>query len=366
MPQQTITLQELNRTTLSRQLLLEPATLSPTAAIEHFVGLQAQRPISPYIALRTRLQDFQRDDLATLIGDRSVIKATMMRVTLHLVTKADYLHFRGALKPALDDGLESILKQRDSNFDREQVLQIVRDFLSESPRTFAEISEHLTTALPDVDVGAMRYTARTQLPLVQVPVKMGWSYPGRPQFALAESWLGEPIPTDAYLRDLIWRYLAAFGPASYTDFQKWSGLSKMRDAFNDLRPELMVYQEETGRELFDLPDLALIPADTPAPVRFLPEYDNLLLSHDKRTRIIDDAYRKQVYLPGLRVRSTFLVDGFVAGGWTIEKKRGQVTMQLEPFTDLTKGQRDELAAEADRLARFVEADAKGYDVTFTA
>ena len=364
MSKQTLTLRELNRTTLARQLLLERAAISPAAGIERFVGLQAQRPISPFIALWTRLQAFERADLVNLIANREVLKVTLMRATLHLVTRADYLHLRGAIQPALDAGLEDILKRREVGFDRERVLSLVRDFLSEAPRTFAEISDHLSAALPDEDVGAMRYTARTQLPLVQVPVDKDWSYPGNPQFALAEHWLGESIPAESHLRDLIWRYLAAFGPASITDFQSWSGLGKMRETFAALRPELVVYQEETGRELFDLPGLPLLSADVPAPVRFLPEFDNILLAHDKRSRIIADAHRSQVYLPGLRVRATFLVDGFVAGGWEVETKKGHATMQLEPFVPLMNAQRDELAAEAEKLARFIEPGAKSHTITF--
>jgi Winged helix DNA-binding domain len=166
---------------------------------------------------------------------------------------------------------------------------------------------------PEMDVGAMRYGVRTHLPLVQVPISSGWSYPGNPKFTLAEHWLNRPIPTEAHLKTLILRYLAAFGPASATDIQTWSGLPKLKDVMETLKPELIMYRDEQKRELFDLPDLPLLDADIPAPERFLPEFDNILLSHQKRTRIVADVYRSKVYLPGLRVAATFLVDGFVQG-----------------------------------------------------
>ena len=145
------------------------------------------------------------------------------------------------------------------------------------------------------------------------------------------------------------RYLAAFGPASATDMQTWSGLAKLKDAVETLRPELVVYRDEQNREIFDLPDMPLPDADTPAPVRFLPEFDNLLLSHTKRTRVMADAYRSKVYLPGLRVAATILVDGFVAGTWTIEQKKGGATLTIVPFETLTLENRGGLSEEGERL-----------------
>lgn len=217
---------------------------------------------------------------------------------------------------------------------------------------------------PDCDIGAMRYTVRTHLPLIQVPISTGWSYPGNPQFTLADSWLGQADFAEANLQLLVFRYLAAFGPATVTDLQTWSGLPKLKDAVEALKPQLRIYRDEQRRELLDLPDMPLPDADTPAPVRFLPEYDNLLLSHQKRTRILDDQYRSLVYLPGLRVRATFLVDGFVHGAWKVEKQKQAATLVIEPFAPLSQQQRDQLGEEAEQLLRFVEAGAKTYAVTF--
>jgi hypothetical protein len=243
-------------------------------------------------------------------------------------------------------------------------LAVARDYIAQQPRTFAEISAMLTEMFPDVDVGAMRYTVRTKLPLAQTPVNTGWSFPGNPRFTLAESWLGKPIQTEDQLRTLVFRYLAAFGPATAADMQTWSGLDKLKATFEALRPGLVTYRDEKKRELFDLPNMPLPDADTPAPERFLPEYDNLLLSHQNRTRILADGYRSRVYLPGLRVASTFLVDGFVRGTWKIETAKRAAALTITPFEGLTPQSRDALAEEGDRLLRFVEADAKTYEVRF--
>jgi hypothetical protein len=164
------------------------------------------------------------------------------------------------------------------------------------------------------------------------------------------------------LRELVMRYLAAFGPATVADIQKWSGLGKLKAAVDKFKSDLAIYRDEQGRELLDAPDMPLPSADTPAPVRFLPEFDNLLLAHDRRTRIIADEYRSRVFLPGLRVRATFLVDGFARGGWSVEVKKGMASLLIEPFAPLDSADRAVLIDEADRLARFVEPDAGAYAV----
>jgi hypothetical protein len=362
-----LTLRELNRATLARQLLLERAVLPVAASIERLVGLQAQQPRSPYVGLWTRLVDFQRDDLARPIAERAVVKATLMRATLHLFTAADYLRLRPTLQPVLTHAFEAVLRQRGAQPDIPRLVAAAREYIAAQPRTFAEISTMLAELVPDGDPGAMRYAVRTHLPLVQVPVDGGWSYPGNPRFALADAWLDQPLPADGgedHLRELIFRYLAAFGPASVTDIQTWSGLAKLKVVVDELKPDLVRYRDERGRELFDLPDMPLPAADTPAPARLLPEYDNLLLAHQNRTRVVADAHRPRVFLPGLRVAATFLVDGFVGGTWTVERVKQAATLVVTPFEPLSKADRDALADEAERLVRFVEADAQTFAVRF--
>jgi hypothetical protein len=361
----TLTLRALNRATLARQLLLERTVLPLPAAVERLVGMQAQLPVAPYVGLWTRLRDFRRDDLARLIEDRGVVKATLMRATLHLATAEDYPWLRTTLQPVLTYAAEAIAKQRETgDLDIPALVAMAREYIAEKPRTFEEISGMLAERMPGRDIGALRYTVRTHLPLVQVPINSGWSYPGKPAFALAESWLGQPISAEANLPRLVSRYLAAFGPATVQDVQTWSGLQKLNDAIAEMRPDLCTYCDERGRELLDLPDMPLPAADAPAPVRFLPEYDNLLLSHRSRTRVIPDKYHAHVFLTGLRVRATILIDGFVAGAWKIEKTKNTATLVIEPFEPLPQPDRDALVEEAERLVRFVEGNAKAFQVKF--
>jgi hypothetical protein len=363
MADRILKLRDLNRATLARQMLLQREPLPVPAAIERLAGLQAQLPLPPYVGLWTRLRDFSRESLSRLIENRQVIKATLMRATLHLFTAEDYIKFRTTLQPVLNQAGAAIAKRRGGDFDRDRLLSAARRFIGEKPRTFAEISDMVTELMPGQDVGAMRYTVRTNIPLIQVPIDGGWSYSNRPEFTLAESWLGRPISPKDDLRELILRYLAAFGPASVTDAQTWLGL-KLKDAFEELRPELRTYRDEGRRELFDLPELPLTEGDRPAPVRFLPEFDNLLLSHSNRTRVIADEYRSRIYLPGLRVAATILVDGFVRGAWKTEKTKTTATLVIEPFDALTKKDRDALIVEGEQLIRFIEAKAKSFEVRF--
>lgn len=366
MANRVLTLRELNRATLARQLLLERAQLAVPAAIEQVVGLQAQQAAPPYVGLWTRLQDFRRDDLATLIENRAVVKATLMRSTLHLFTAADYLRLRATLQPVMTNAWEAIFRELKGNFDLAKLLEVARPFIAEEPRTFADITTKLLEAMPGFEAGALRYGVRTHLPLIQVPIRKQWSYPGNPQFTLAESWLGTMIPTETDMHTLTRRYLAAFGPARVTDMQTWSGLPKLKENFETLRSELVTYRDEQGVELFDLPGIELPAAEIPAPVRFLPEFDNLLLSHSNRTRVVADAYKSKIYLPGLRVAATVLVDGFVAGVWTVEKTKGVATLTVEPLTALDAANRQTLLEEAEALVRFLEPDAKQFAVRFSA
>jgi hypothetical protein len=363
MPERVLSVRQLNRATLARQLLLDRAELGVPQTLERLVGLQAQMAQPPYVGLWTRLSGFQRADLAALITDRRVVKATLMRSTLHLCTTEDYLHLRAVLQPVLTSAFMGIAKRRQGeNLDIAQLIALAREFLTGGPRSFAEISDMLAERMPQYDVGLLRYGVRTHVPLIQVPTDTRWSYPGNPQFTPADDWLGQTIPTEGDLATLIRRYLAAFGPASVTDLQNWSGLSKLKDAVHALRAELVTYRDERKRELFDLPDQPLPDAETPAPPRFMPEFDNLLLGHDNRTRIIADEHKPRVYLPGLRVAATFLIDGFVAGIWQVAKKAGVAALTLEPFAPLSPAELSGLNDEGERLLRFIEPDARAYAV----
>lgn len=362
MAERILTLREINRTTLARQMLLSRESGSALDTVSRLVGLQAQSAMAPFVGLWTRVQGLAREEVAGLVEDKTILKATLMRGTLHLVTAEDYIRFRSTLQPVLDAALAGILKGRADDLDVPRLLEAAEPFLDESPRSFAEITKMAEKLLPGTDPGAMRYTVRMRLPLVQVPVAKGWSYPGNPKYALAESWLGKAVPPGDSFKELVLRYLSAFGPASAADMQTWSGFGKER--MEELRPELTTYRDEKGKELFDHPDLNIEDPDQPAPERFLPEYDNLLLSHANRTRVIADEHRSKVYIPVLRVRSTILVDGFVAGSWKVEKAKGTATLTVEPFSTLSRSSRKALSEEGEKLVRFVGYHAKRHDVRF--
>ena len=364
MSERVLTLRELNRATLARQMLLERVDMSIPSVVERLVGMQAQLASAPYVGLWTRLNDFQRDDLAKLIEEHAIVKATMMRATLHLVSAADYLRFRGTVQEVLGRASEGIRQDRGVEINLEEILAVARAYIAEQPRSFAEITAMFEERYPNVDVGALRYTARTHLPLVQMPTQTQWSFPGNPKFTLADVWLGQEIPKQDHKQELIKRYLAVFGPASVKDVETWSGLQKLKDVIEAMREQLIIYRDERKRELFDLPDMPIPDADTPAPERFLPEFDNILLSHEKRTRILAYEYRKAVYLPGLRVAATILVDGFVQGAWKVETSKGTATLMITPFAALTKQNKKALEAEGERLVRFVASEAKAFEVRF--
>lgn len=362
MSDRILTLRELNRATLTRQLLLERETMPLPAVIERLAGLQAQLARAPYVGLWTRVRDLQRETLDHLIDNRMVIKATWVRATLHLCSADDYVRFRTTLQPMLTRAASTIGKGRSAKFDQNKLLEAAREYIGEKPRTFAEISEMVSILMPDQDVGALRYAIRMHLPLVQVPVTGGWSYSNQPEFTLADSWIGRSISSEDRLPELVFRYLAAFGPASVTDMQTWSGMPAMKEAFEKLKPELKLYRAEGRREFFDAPDLAIPSGDVPAPVRFLPEFDNLLLSHSNRARVIADQHRSKVYLPGLRVAATILIDGFVSGVWKIEQAKNAAALVIEPFDKLTRNNRAALIEEGEHLIRWVEPGSKSFEV----
>lgn len=366
-PTRALTLRELNRATLARQLLLARADLTVTAALTQVAGLQAQMPGPPQVGLWSRMLGFTRAQLAAAYAAHTVVRAPFFRGTLHLVTAADYAEFRAVVAPMLHRSFASMSATRLKGIDPFALAEEARPFLSEQPRTQDEVRDFLDARHPKLDVRMLGHAVRLHLPLVQVPEPGAgsWDFPAMPRFALADAWLGQPLATKADPAGLIRRYLAAFGPASARDFQTWSGFAA-RETFETLRATLRVSADEQGRELFDLPDTPLPGGDTPAPVCFLPEYDNLLLAHADRTRIVADAFRAQVFLPGLRVAATFLVDGFVRGTWKITRAKQTATLTLAVFAPLARPERAAVAAAAEPLAAFLEPGATKVAVSFAA
>jgi hypothetical protein len=281
------------------------------------------------------------------------VRATLMRATLQLMTADDYLLLRLALQPALTRSMRSIAGKRLEGLDLDRLIGTARDYFEAEPRTFADLRPLLSEIEPDRDPSALAYAVRTMLPLVQVPSGGVWGYSGKAPVTTPERWLGQPPSGSDEAWDLILKYLAAFGPATVRDIQTWSGRTQLKQPVEEMRPELLTFRDESGNELFDLPDAPLPPADIPAPPRFVPDYDNLVLSHVERGRVLPDEHRKKVFLSAARVRATFLIDGFVRGAWKIEKNRKTATLQIEPFEPLSRENRETLNDEGERLVRFV-------------
>jgi hypothetical protein len=354
---------ELNRATLARQMLLEraPGDRAAAAAVERIGGMQAQEPKHPFVGLWTRISAFAPEALVDATAARDVVRATLMRSTLHLFSAADYAALRLALQPPMSVALR-VLGARAQGLDPEAVVHAARELLAGHPMTFDAIRGGLQERFPDVNDRALGYAARTLVPLVMVPdAEARWGYPRVCEFALAEELLDRPL-APAAPEALVARYLGAFGPASAADVQAWSGVGAMKGVLDGMRSGLAVFADERGRELFDLPDAPRPGADADAPVRFLPEFDNLVLAYDDRTRVIADEHRPLVTTKNLRVKATFLVDGVVAGIWTLAVKRKVATLELAPFGSLPKRAAAALTAEGEALARFVEPDAREHAV----
>ena len=347
-------------------MLLERKATTVLAAIEHLVAMQAQVARPPFVGLWTRLRGFRRAELADALHARKVVRVTSLRGTLHLMTSADYLALRGAIQPMLTRGMESILRERAGALEMEKLDAEGRKFFAKAPATFDALRVHLKSKFPKADERAMAYAIRTHLPLVQVPTDAAWAFPAAADFALADSWLSKRVSTTASSAErLVLRYLAAFGPATPADAQAWSGLGGLREVFESLRPTLVTFRDERKRELFDLPDAPRPDPDTPAPLRFIADFDNLVLSHDDRTRIMADEHRSRVTTKNLQVRATFLVDGLVAGTWKSERKRKTAVLLMEPFGAVAKRTRSQLEEEGESLLAFLEEDATEREIRWS-
>ena len=242
-----------------------------------------------------------------------------------------------------------------------------RTFFGAKSSTFNRLRTYFKDKYPDADERAMAYVIRMRLPLVQVPTQAVWGFPAAADFAMADDWLKSPIDTTAApAHTLVRRYLAAFGPATPADAQTWSGLQGLRAVFEELRPELITFRDENKKELFDLPNAPRPAEDTPASVRFLPEFDNLVLAHADRSRLMAEEHRGRIVTKNLQVRATFLIDGRVAGTWKVESKKKAAVLVLEPFAALAQKALAALEQEGLALLRFVEAEAGHYSVEVRA
>ncbi|GAA2640034.1 winged helix DNA-binding domain-containing protein [Actinomadura fulvescens] len=351
-----LSLRALNRATLARQMLLAREEVSVAEAVERLCGMQAQEPKPPFLGLWTRVAGFEAAWLRAALQERSVVRATMMRGTLHLVSARDYGALRASMQPMLDAGLR-MLGARAEGLELDKVLPAARVLLEVRARTFNELRALLQEEFPGVNDRALGFSVRMCLPLVMVPTEDRWAFARTSEFTLADTWLGEPPSDDPSPEALVLRYLSAFGPASVADAQEWSGLPKLGEVLERLRPRLRTFMDDKGRELFDLPEAPRPEEDTPAEARFLPEFDNLVLAHADRSRVIADAHRPSLTTKNLRVRATFLWDGFAAGLWEVERKRRVATLRLRPFEKLPRRALNALTTEGERLLEFAEPDA---------
>ena len=330
-----LTDRQLNRATLARQRLLARQSMPVVKAIEQVLALQAQVPRPPHIGLWSRLQAFEREHLLAPLHARALVRATSMRGTIHIMSAKDFLAFRGALQPQLTAGWKSVAgKAPVPPIDK--LLAAGRKCLGGESRTFNEIRAALVKQFPKSHDRVMGYAVRTHVPLVQVPTREDdWGFPSDSAFALADGWLKRPVGEGAGAPALILRYLAAFGPASAADIQAWTGLRGVAELIAPIRSRLVTFADERGRELFDLPKAPRPDAETEAPVRFLPEYDSVMLAHSDRSRIVDDQFRKVLITKNLIVPATFLVDGRIAGTWKLERKKAVATVRLSPLMPIT-------------------------------
>jgi hypothetical protein len=346
----------LNRTLLHRQLLDERRRVLPLDVVAALVGLQAQEPRNPYVALWSRIERFDPSSLESLLLDHLVVRTVVMRGTVHLVTADDCWTLRPLVQPVLDRELTVHQEHKGplSTFDMTDVRAAARRWLADAPRTMRDLRALIAEAFPDAPAAAAAYALRNQLTLVQLPPRGLWSTSGQVRYTTAETWLGEPPDRTAPLDDVVRRYLAAFGPATSADVGAWSRLTGMREVLERMRPSLRTFRDDRGRELFDLPDAPIAEPEVALPVRFLPEYDNVLLSHADRSRVIPcDLHIAGTDRLGL---GAFLVDGYHAGVWTAAAEDDTATITLELGRQLTKRQIASTEAEARRLLRLLHPD----------
>ena len=362
MPSRTLTMRELNRTFLARQWLLTRSSLSPVEATDHLIALQSQVPNPPYIGLWSRLADFPRVQLTEALERQQVVRAPFLRSTLHLLTPTTYRQFYPSIQPALIKAHHAFHRQA-KQLPTAELVAWARPLLEEAPRSMGEIETHLLQRFPTFPSADLGYHVRTFLPLVQVYPGGTWGSGSKMLYTLAEEALGKFETVDP-LQALFARYLMAFGPASIMDFQTWLGRTKLKEALGTLPADWVRYQDENGSELIDLPNLPIMDGDLPVSPRFIPEYDNLVLGHQNRTRILADVHRPFVFLSAARVMGTFLMDGFVAGVWKFKREKKTLIMTISPFERLSFSQQEGVLWEALHLLSFCLEDQENGRVVF--
>src|SRR5688572_11264475 len=360
-----LTTRALNRATLKRQMLLERSDMSIVEAAKFLGGLQAQQSNDPYIALWSRLEGFRHEDLTALIVNRTLNRATTMRGTLHLHTADDLLGFRALVQPFLAAQWKSNFLKRFGSEDKKAVIRAGIRLLDKAPMTAGALNKKLKEKFPSAEPIALSALLQLTETLVQIPPTRIWGTGSAPILTRVENWLPPPHERPLSREDLVRRYLRAFGPASVQDMAIWCRLTRLGAEFEKIKDELAVFEDENGRTLYDFPDAPRPDADTPAPVRFLPLYDNVYLGYDDRRRMLNE---ETVHLMNMfqSFKPAVLVDGTINAGWTVGSKKGATTLEIELYRKLTRRELAEVEAEGQRLLKFIEPEAKSWDVAFTS
>jgi hypothetical protein len=338
----------LNRTTLHRQLLLGRSGMSTMDAVRRLVAMQAQAPNAPYLGLWSRLSGFAPADLTARLEDRSVVRSSTLRGTQHLVQAQDYRWLRPLVAPTLARARQAAFGKVTAGVDLAELAAAGEELLSGRTLTRTQLRDELAPRWPSAAPDALAWSVQTLVPVVHPPPNGTWRRGGATPFALATEWLGRPL-AEPDPRRLVRRYLAGFGPATVRDMQMWSGVPGLTEVVSAM-PDLVRLGDR-----YDLPDQTYPDPDTPAPVRLLPEFDNLIVAFADRTRLMPDEYRKRICV-GSMVAPTVLVDGTVRGSWKLRFARERATLSVEPFERLSTVDRDEVGAEAARLLEFAAPD----------
>jgi hypothetical protein len=357
---QLLTRRELNRALLARQFLVERAKSSTEELIGRLVGMQSQSPTAAYAGIWSRLGDFEFSHLSEAIVERRVVRLALMRGTLHLVMAEDARRLRTLLAPVLDRQFKaSPFAKQLAGLDLDPVIAAGRAAVEATPCTPSELGALLQAHWPSYDGGALAQLIRAYVPLVQVPPRGVWGWGGQARHTSLEHWVGAPSETGPSLEELVRGYLAAFGPASVQDMQTWSGLTHLREMFDGLASELLEFHGENGVELFDLPNSPRPPADTPVPVRFLAEFDNVLLAHADRTRVIDPEDRSRLFTSNGIIPGAVLLDGMVQATWRLPRSpKDPSTLTIAAFRSLRD---DDASLVSDEGRRLLRASAPGSD-----
>jgi len=356
----------LNRATLDRQLLLRRHPLSARQAVRHLAGLQAQAPLAPYVGLWTRLAGFTTDELSQLLSERTVVRAPIMRATVHLVDTPDFLAFRPLFGALLAAGLRANYASTLTGADMDAVAARAAELLATRPLTRAELARALAASWPEAEPMSLAYAVTYLVPVVQVPPRGIWGKSAQATWTTAESWLAdgaggvaEAAAASTPVDRLVLRYLAAFGPASVADIQTWSGLTRLREVTDRL--ELRAYRGPDGAELLDLPEVELPGEDVPAPPRFLPEFDNLLLSHADRRRVIPHDHPVPLWPGNGATQGTLLIDGVWDATWKITAE----AMTITSFRPLSVAEESAITGEAANLLAFTRPADPAIPIRFT-